>query len=205
MSNYLQALVLAFLVLLTGCTGGGTAPDVGAAVDPQASDSDYVIGAGDGLSVFVWGHPDLSIIVNVRPDGAISTPLVEDLPAAGKTPTQLARDIEGVLAEFVRTPTVTVIVQNFVGEFEQQIRVVGEAAAPQSLPYRRGITLLDVMIAVGGLSDFAAGNRAKVIRQSGGKAVEIKVRVEDLLQDGDISQNIPLLPGDVVVIPESFF
>lgn len=204
MSKYLHITVLFAALMVAGCSGGG-APIVGNTASGPETDLDYVIGAGDGLSVFVWGHQDLSVVVSVRPDGAISTPLVEDLPAAGKTPTELARDIEGVLAEFVRTPTVTVIVQNFVGEFAQQIRIVGEAAAPQALSYRRGITLLDVMISVGGLTDFAAGNRAKVIRRSGNEVVEIKVRIADLLQEGDITQNIPLLPGDVVVIPESFF
>lgn len=197
------AAAMAVLVL-AGCAGGG-APVVPTTSQTDDAESGYVIGPGDGLSVFVWGHPDLSIGVEVRPDGAISTPLVEDLPAAGKTSTQLARDIEGALAEFVRSPTVTVIVQSFVGEFEQQIRVVGEATAPQALSYRRGMTLLDAMITVGGLSEFAAGNRAKVIRKVGNESVEIKVRIEDLLQDGDIEQNIPLLPGDLIVIPESFF
>ena len=199
-----HAFVAAIAVGLAAC-GGGKLPNVTPADSGVTSDSTYVIGAGDGLSVFVWGHADLSIDVEVRPDGRISTPLVEDLPAAGKTSTELARDIERVLSEFVRSPTVTVIVDNFVGEFEKQIRVVGQAAAPQALSYRRGMTVLDALIAVGGLSEFAAGNRAKVIRTKGGETVEIRVRLADLIEDGDVSQNMPLLPGDVVVIPQSFF
>ncbi|MDZ7644749.1 MAG: XrtA/PEP-CTERM system exopolysaccharide export protein [Woeseiaceae bacterium] len=168
--------------------------------------SEYVIGAGDGLNVFVWGHDDLTTSVQVRPDGAISTPLVEDLQAAGQTPTQLARSIEEVLSEYVRSPTVTVIVQSFVGEFERQVRVVGQAAEPQSLNYREGMTLLDVMIQVGGLSEFASGNRAQG-RARGGrrKSQHPRARCRTLLNDGDIEQNIRMMPGDVLIIPESFF
>jgi polysaccharide export outer membrane protein len=141
----------------------------------------------------------------VRPDGKISTPLIEDMTAAGKTPTALARDIEAVLAEYIRTPTVNVIVQRFVGTFGEQIRVVGQAANPQALPYREGMTLLDVMIAVGGLSVFAAGNRAKLIRRQADGQVEVPVRLDDLLNDGDIAQNVTMRPGDVVIIPEARF
>ena len=170
-----------------------------------ATPTDYTIGPGDTLKVFVWRHEDLSVTVPVRPDGRISTPLVEDMQAAGKTPTQLARDIEGVLKEFIRTPTVNVIVEKFVGTFGEQIRVVGQAANPQALPYRDGMTLLDVMIAVGGLGEFAAGNRAKLIRKVDGQQTETRVRVDDLLNDGDISQNVAMRPGDVVIIPEARF
>jgi len=196
--------LLAFFAGLSGCGGGMPTMTADAAAE-AAERSEYVIGAGDGLNVFVWGHEDLTTNVQVRPDGAISTPLVEDLSAAGKTPTQLARDIEEVLSEYVRSPTVTVIVQDFVGEFARQIRVVGQAAEPQSLNYRDGMTLLDVMIQVGGLSEFAAGNRAKVIREVGGEKVSIPVKLQNLLNDGDIDQNIRMMPGDVVIIPESFF
>ena len=136
--------------------------------------------------MFVWSHEDLSVVVPVRPDGRISTPLVEDMQASGKTSTQLARDIEGVLQQYVRTPTVSVIVEQFVGAFSESVRVVGQATKPQALPYRDGMTLLDAMIAVGGLAEFAAGNRAKVIRRSGDKQTEIKVRLDDLLNDGDV-------------------
>jgi polysaccharide biosynthesis/export protein len=191
---------------LGACAGSGGNPR-GATDEPAdvpASDN-YVIGPGDGLQVFVWGHDDLSTVVQVRPDGEISTPLVEDMRAAGKTPTELARSIEKKLSEYVRSPTVTVIVQQFVGEYDQQIRVVGQAAEPQALNYRNGMTLLDVMIQVGGLSEFAAGNRAKIIRKQGDQETEIRVRVADLLNDGDMKQNVRMRPGDVLIIPESIF
>jgi len=170
-----------------------------------AQSSEYSIGPGDSLQIFVWDHKDLSTGVQVRPDGKISTPLVEDLQAAGRTPTQLARDIETVLEEYVRTPVVTVIMQGFVGEGAQQIRVVGQAVAPSALQYKQSMTVLDVMIAVGGLSEFAAGNKAKVVRKTADGEVEIRVRLNDLLNDGDTSQNIKMMPGDVLIIPQSFF
>lgn len=197
---------LAFLaIFMSGCGGGGghtiSADEVGA----QQQEDDYVIGPGDGLQVFVWGHEDLTSEVQVRPDGGISTPLVEDLRAAGRTPTELARAVEERLSEYVRSPTVTVIVQQFVGEYARQIRVVGQATEPQALNYRNGMTLLDVMIQVGGLSEFAAGNRAKVVRRQDGEEVSIRVRVDDLLNDGDMEQNIRMLPGDVLIIPEAIF
>ena len=166
---------------------------------------EYRIGPGDKLNVFVWRNPEISVSVPVRPDGKISTPLVEDMVAAGKTPRQLARDIEGVLSTYIRSPVVTVIVTEFVGAFGEQIRVVGQAATPQSLPYRDNITLLDVMIEVGGLNEFAAGNRAKVIRPTAQGHVEIPARLDDLLNNGDVSANIKMQPGDVVIIPESWF
>jgi len=157
------------------------------------------------LQIFVWDHADLSTIVQVRPDGMISTPLVEDLQAAGKTATELARDIETVLKEYVRSPVVTVIMQAFVGAPQQQVRVVGQAVLPQAIQYRQGMTVLDVMIQVGGMSEFAAGNGAKIVRNVDGKSVQIKVRLDDLLNDGKVEENVRMLPGDVLVIPESFF
>lgn len=200
------AFGIAAAALLLNACGGGSAPRVTTdAADAEVQKDDYIIGPGDGLQVFVWGHDDLSTTVQVRPDGAISTPLVEDMPAAGKTPTELARTIEKALSEYVRSPTVTVIVQQFVGEYGQQIRVVGQATEPQALNYRNGMTLLDVMIQVGGLSEFAAGNRAKIVRRRGGEQVEIRVRVDDLLNKGDMEQNVRMSPGDVLIIPESIF
>ena len=166
---------------------------------------EYRIGPGDEVQIFVWDHPDLSLAVQVRPDGEISTPLVEDLQAAGKTPTELARDIELVLSEFVRSPVVTVIMQGFQGEAEQQVRVVGQAAQPQAIQYREGMTVLDVMIAVGGLGELAAGNRAKLVRQVNGDSVDIRVRLDDLLNNGRLDQNVQMRPGDVLIIPESVF
>jgi polysaccharide export outer membrane protein len=193
--------------LMTACASSGgdgyDAENLPSGVESQASE--YVIGPGDGLQIFVWDHADLSTGVQVRPDGKISTPLVEDLQAAGRTPTQLARDIETVLQEYIRTPVVTVIMQGFVGEGAQQIRVVGQAVAPRALQYRQGMTVLDVIIAVGGLSEFAAGNRAKIIRKTAEGEIEIRVRLSDLLNDGDTSQNVRMQPGDVLIIPQSFF
>jgi polysaccharide export outer membrane protein len=165
---------------------------------------DYLIGPGDDLGVFVWRHPEVSQEVTVRPDGRITTPLVEDLNATGKTSSQLARDIEKVLETYIRQPIVTVTVKKFIGPYYQQVRVVGQATTPQALPYSRGMSLLDVMIAVGGLTEFAAGNRASIVRFVGTEQKILSVRIEDLLQDGEISANVPVLPGDVLVIPESW-
>jgi polysaccharide export outer membrane protein len=167
--------------------------------------TDYLIGPGDNLSIVVWRNPEVSQGVPVRPDGKITTPLVEDLQASGKTSTELARDIEKALSKFIQQPVVTVIVTGFVGVYSEQIRVIGQAARPQALPYRRDMSLLDVMIAVGGITDFAAGNRAIVLRNVDGKQQKLTVRLNDLIKDGDISANVNMRPGDVLVIPESFF
>ena len=196
-------LVAAGLVVACG-GGGGTSATTVAQQDVSDID-DYAIGPGDSLQVFIWGHNDLSTTVQVRPDGEISTPLVEDLQAAGKTPTELARAVEAALEEYVRAPTVTIIVQSFVGEYDRQIRVVGQAAQPQALNYREGMSLLDVMIAVGGLSEFASGNKAKIVRKQNGEEVIIKVRINDLLNKGRMDQNVRMMPGDVLIIPESIF
>ncbi|MDH3275403.1 MAG: polysaccharide export protein [Gammaproteobacteria bacterium] len=194
-------------LMLAGCAADGPARDATESNSAESTEpvAGYGIGPGDSLQIFVWGHTDLSTSVLVRPDGRISTPLVEDLQAAGRTPTQLARDIEGVLREYVRTPVVTVIMQGFVGEGAQQVRVVGQALSPQALQFRQGMTVLDVMIEVGGLSEFAAGNRAKIVRKTGDGEVEIKIRLDDLLNDGDMSENVHIRPGDVLIIPQSFF
>jgi polysaccharide export outer membrane protein len=193
--------------LLGACSAGGgvNVGDGSGGNVTLDSSGNYVIGPGDSLQIFVWDHADLSTGVQVRPDGKISTPLVEDLQAAGRSPTQLARDIEEVLSEYVRSPVVTVIMQGFVGESQQQIRIVGQAAEPKVLQFRQGMTVLDVMIEVGGLSEYAAGNRAKIIRKVNGKPTEIRVRLDDLLNDGDISENRDMQPGDVIIIPESWF
>jgi len=167
----------------------------------------YVIGSGDTLSVFVYRNPDLSEGgVAVRPDGRISIPLIEDITAAGKTPTQLARELEARLKKYIQDPNVTVIVRSFVGPFDRQIRVIGEATDPSAIPYREHMTLLDVMIATKGLTRYAAGNRAEVIRLEGnGKQTTIRVRLNDLIKDGDISQNIEMQPGDTLIIPQTWF
>jgi polysaccharide export outer membrane protein len=165
----------------------------------------YLIGAGDTLNILVWRNPDLSMIIQVRPDGLITTPLVEDLPATGKTATQLAREIEKFLARYIQNPVVTVIVTGFGGPYSQQVRVIGEAVKPQALPYRQNMTLLDVMIAVGGITDFADGNGASILRAGGGKSYQFKVRLKDLVRGGDLSANVTIRPGDVLIIPQSFF
>lgn len=197
----------AFSVVACALGAGGCGSSGGVILEPEAQGptSEYKIGPGDTLDVFVWNNPEISTTVPVRPDGMVSTPLVEDIVAVGKTPSQLARDIEKVLAEYIRSPQVNVIVTEFVGTFGAQIRVVGQAAEPQALAYRHRMTLLDVMIEVGGLTEFAAGNRAKVIRRADGEQVEIDVNVKDLLEDGDMEENLAMQPGDVVVIPESRF
>lgn len=171
----------------------------------QAPNNDYLIGPGDNLSIVVWRNPEVSQSVPVRPDGKITTPLVEDLQAAGKTSTELARDIEKALAKFIQQPVVTVVVTSFVGNFSEQVRVIGAAARPQALPFRRNMSLMDVLIAVGGVTEFASGNRATIIRTINGQQQTLKVRLDDLIKDGDISANTFMYPGDVLVIPESYF
>jgi polysaccharide export outer membrane protein len=168
----------------------------------ESSEIDYIIAPSDTLAVFVWNNPDLSVVVPVRPDGKITTPLVEDVKASGKTPTELAREIEEKLALFVKAPEVSVTVTQFVGRYNEQIRVVGEAANPQSLPYREAMTVLDVVIAVGGLTPFASGNKASLVRNVEGETRTFRVRLDDLINKGDISANVDILPGDVLIIPE---
>jgi len=163
----------------------------------------YIIGPQDSLFIFVWRQPELSNTVTVRPDGYLSIPLIDDLPATGKTPTQLARDIEEALANFINGPIVSVMVQGFVGPFSQQVRVVGEAASPQSIPYRANMTLLDVMIHVGGLTEFAAGDQATLVRFEEGQQREYRLRIDSLIRDGEIDKNVKIMPGDVLIIPES--
>ena len=170
----------------------------------QVDRTDYMLGPGDQIQVFVWRNPDLSATVPVRPDGRISTPLVEDMVAVGKTPSQLARDIEKVLGEYVRTPQVNVIVTQPSSTFSQ-VKVVGQVLHPQVMPYRNGLTVLDAILASGGLGQFAAGNRSKLVRTVDGKQIEIKLKLANLLNDGDMKQNVPLQPGDVLIIPESRF
>jgi polysaccharide export outer membrane protein len=172
-----------------------------AAQDPSIGPN-YLIGPGDSLQIFVWRNPELTTTIPVRPDGKISTPLVEDMVAVGKTPSQLARDIEGVLAEFIRSPQVNVIVSVPVSAFSQ-VKVIGQVGNPQSLPFREGMRVLDAILATGGLAPFAAGNRAKIVRSIGGKEVTLRVKLENLLNKGDMAQNLELRPGDVLVVPES--
>ena len=203
-SNLAQPLVLmALATLLAACASG---PDVESVPVPEPVEaSEYRIGPGDTLQIFVWNHPELSLTVPVRPDGLLSTPLVENVKAEGKTPSQLGKDLEAAMGEYVRSPKVNVIVTTFQGSLEDRIRVVGAAAQPQALPYRAGMTLVDVMVAVGGLSEFAAGNRAVISRREGDQQVRIPVKLNDLLNRGDINADRPVKPGDVIIIPESRF
>lgn len=203
LANPLSWLVVTVaLLLLAGCAG---AP-VGEAVDPaQASTMRYQIAPGDTLKIFVRDNPGLSIDVPVRPDGRISIPLVQSIMAAGQTPDQLAKSLETRLATYIRSPMVTVIVTNFVGAFDQQVRIVGQAATPKALPYRHGMTLLDVMIEVGGLTKFADGNDAKLVRQlADGSKQTLSVRLADLM-NGAVKYNLVMRPGDILIIPRSLF
>ena len=205
-ANLIKYTTIALVAASTLALGGCATRPLPAPTDAQvAANPDYLIGPGDSINIIVWRNPEVSMSVPVRPDGKITTPLVEDLPASGKTSTELARDIEKALAKFIQQPVVTVVVSSFVGTYGEQIRVIGQAARPQALPYRRDMSLMDVMIAVGGTTEFAAGNRASLIRTIDGKQQKFNVRIDDLVKDGDISANVPVRPGDVLVIPESYF
>lgn len=191
-----------FVAVLAGCSSSPKYPP--APVQASSPDYNYIVGPGDTLNIIVWRNPELSQSVPVRPDGKVATPLVDELVAQGKNSTEIARDIEKALAKFVRDPVVTVIVTSFVGPYSEQIRVVGEAAKPQFLPYKQKMTLLDVMIAVGGLTDFADGNGASILRTAeGGK--QYSVRLRDLMKRGDISSNVEMRPGDILIIPQGWF
>jgi len=170
----------------------------------KTASPDYIIGPGDVLQVFVWRNPELSVTVPVRPDGKISTPLVENMVAVGKTAPQLSRDMEGVLSEYVRSPKVNIIITHADSVFSL-VKVVGQVTHPQAVPYREGMTVLDAVLAVGGLTQFASGNRARIVRMENGHETVIKVKVADLVNNGDVNQNVPLKPGDVLVIPQSMF
>lgn len=204
-----MVLVLASLALIAGCSSGSNLPTLPTTGNYGTQTTDpskynYIIGPGDSVQIFVWRNPEVSQSVTVRPDGKITTPLVEDLQASGRTPTQLARDIEKVLETYIRQPIVTVIMGGFGGPYSEQIRVVGEAAKPQSIPYREKMSLLDVMILVGGLTQFADGNEAKIVRVVEGQQQQYRVRIDDLLKDGDITANVDMLPGDILIVPESW-
>jgi len=188
---------------LAGCASKPAYPPLPASL-PATLDYTYIIGPGDGLNIIVWRNPELSMSVPVRPDGKMAAPLVDELVAQGKTPIELARELEKVLSKYVRDPVVTVLVTGFVGPYSEQIRVVGEAARPQFLPYKSKMTLLDLMIAVGGLTDFADGNNAIILRTAEGNK-QYTARLKDLLKRGDVSANAEVRPGDILIIPQSLF
>lgn len=196
-------------VMLGGCMGGGRPelPPASIATNRDQPGEQYIIGPLDQLNIFVWRNPELSSKVQVRPDGRITTPLVSDMPAVGKTPAMLAADMKLALSEYIRDPIVSVIVENFSGTFSQQVRIVGASEKPASIPYRANMTLLDAMIAVGGLNQYAAGNRARLVRidRRSGRQAEYQLRLSDLLRNGDVRANVRLEPGDVIIIPESVF
>jgi polysaccharide export outer membrane protein len=197
-AKWLVAALAAFM--LAACST--TYPPAPAAA--ASADYNYIIGPGDNVNIVVWRNPELSMSVPVRPDGKITAPLVDDLQAMGKDPSTLARDFEKELGKFIRDPVVTVIVTSFVGPYSEQIRVVGEAAKPQTLAYKQKMTVLDVMIAVGGITDFADGNRATILRPSENNA-QYTVRLKDLVKRGDVSANVDMKPGDILIIPQSWF
>jgi polysaccharide export outer membrane protein len=201
--NLLGSTAILTALALGGCASTSDYPPA-----PRAAGDvnwNYQVGPGDSVNVFVWRNPEVTGAFPVRPDGKMTMNLVEDLQASGKTPTQLARDIETALGKYIQEPIVTVVVAGGVGPFDQQIRVIGEAAKPQALNYREKMSLVDLMIAVGGLTEFAAGNKAYVLRTVDGKQQKLGVHLETLLKDGDIDANVDILPGDVLVIPESLF
>ncbi len=196
----LVCLLNTFPLAMTGCMSIPDAPNV-----EPLSEFTYIIGPGDSLEMFVWGNPEISRSVTVRPDGKISFPLVEEMPASGKTSYQLAREIEKELAKYIRDPLVTIILGGGLGPYSEQIRVIGQTAKPQAVTYKENMSLLDLMIQVGGLGQYAAGNRGIIIRKVNGVQQEFRVRIEDLIDGGDISANVNVLPGDILIIPESFF
>lgn len=201
-----RALAIAFLTTLVLCACSSAPPPEGPSrAEAFSNAAEYVIGPGDALDVFVWKNPELSVKVPVRPDGRISIPLAQDVQAAGKTSNQLAGDIRTALLKFVKDPVVTVIVQSVQGGGNERIMVIGAASRPQAVPYRAGLTALDVMVEVGGLKEFAAGNRATLLRRAKEGNEEIPLRLADLLEDGKPEDNIALLPGDVIRIPERWF
>jgi len=203
----LLAATLFFGALAQAAPAAPAAAAPAAAQAPAAqtvNPNEYVIGPGDTLQVFVWRNPELTATIPVRPDGKVSTPLNEDMVAVGKTPSQLARDIEKVLSEYVRAPTVNVIVTQPVGAYSE-VQIIGQVLKPGSLPYRAGMKVLDAVLAVGGLTQFAAGNRAKIERTVDGHREELRLKLDSLVNKGDMTQNLDLRPGDVLVIPESRF
>jgi polysaccharide export outer membrane protein len=202
MNRYVLPVLLAGL--LSACANSPVYPPA-PAIAAGASDWNYLLGPGDSVNVFVWGNPEVGGSFPIRPDGKFTMNLAEDVPATGLTPTHLARNLEKILGRYIQDPIVTVTVGGGVGPYSQQIRVLGAAAKPQALSYRQGMSLVDLMIAVGGITDLAAGNRASILRVVDGKPQQFGVRLEDLLRGGDISANVEVRPGDVLIIPESWF
>lgn len=211
-----QTVAIAVLLLLMVAAPAQSAAVSPAPSQPQTAESDpdfprpsaeverYVLGPGDVIQVFVWRNTDLSTTVTVLPDGTVSTPLVDGLTASGKTPVQLARDIETALSEYLRSPRVSVLVEATKSTF-RQVKLIGQLGSPQSIPYEDGMTVMDAVLAAGGLTPFAAGNRAKIVRKVDGKEKEVPVKLHNLMEKGDLKQNVPLQPGDILIVPETRF
>lgn len=210
-TNLFKAVLaaIALLSLLSGCAGidRGNLPLATAhpSLTTNIENYRYLIGPGDSLRIFVWRNPEVSGTFTVRPDGMITTSLVEDIPVTGRTPTQLARELEESLGKYIRDPIVTVTVGGFVGPYSEQVRVIGEATSPRAVNYKQHMTLLDLMVIVGGITDFADGDNATLIRVVDGVQQQYKVQLDTLIRDGDISANVDILPGDIIIIPEAWF
>lgn len=202
-------ILVGLLSLVAACSNSDlTDLPTSTARGSQTTDVDeyrYLIGPGDSLEIFVWGNPEISGSFIVRPDGMITTRLVEDIKASGKTPTELARTFEQHLREYIREPIVSVMLERFIGPYQEQVRIIGEASEPKAIAYRQNMTLLDVMIAVDGLTIFADGDNASVIRVEDGKQRAYRLKIDSLIRDGDIAANVDILPGDIIIIPEAWF
>ncbi len=199
----LRAAGTAVVLVIAGCHNAPPLPTAPAA--SSLPSSEYIIGPGDKLNIFVWRNPELTVTVDVRPDGRLSIPLVEDVVAIGKTPSQLARELEQRLAKYIKAPVVTVIAEQFIGPFNEQVRIIGEAAQPRAIAYRTDMTVLDAMLAVGGLTRYAAGNDSVIVRTIDGKQATYSVHLDSLIRDGDVSSNVALQPGDILIIPQRLF
>ncbi len=205
-----QPFVCSCVILAVGCTTTLDLPPLPTATIHPSLTQDinnyrYLIGPGDSLVISVWGNPEASGSYTVRPDGMVSTALVDDLIASGKTPTELSRDLERELSVYVRDPIVSIAIDTFVGPFSEQVRVMGEAVQPRAINYKENMTLFDVMIEVGGLTDFADGNKARLIRVVNNQQKQFGLKMDDLMRDGDIQANVDILPGDIIIIPEAWF
>jgi len=203
----LKISILGLAVVLTGCAGNDRPdnPELPTATSDAQYSTRYRIAPGDSVQIFVWRNPEVSTTVPVRPDGLLSAPLLEEIPAAGKTPAELARDLEAELSTYLRDPLVTVIINGFTGTYSEKIRVLGESSKPVSLLYRDSMTLLDVMIQTGGITNFADGNEATLVRVVDGQQKQFSLRLDDLIRDGDITANVDMRPGDIIIIPEAWF
>lgn len=205
-NQMLKIAVLATAFAAVGCaTNQLPQATIHASKTTDITDYKYLIGPGDALNIFVWRNPEISGSFTVRPDGKITTSLVEDIDVSGKTPTELARSIEQILATYIKDPIVTVSVGGFIGPYSEQVRVIGQASSPQAINYRENMTLLDLMVQVGGLTQFADGDGAKLVRVVGGKQQTYNIKIDSLINDGDIAANVDLLPGDIIIIPEAWF